>query len=278
MPVISLDLAGWRIRLDIEAPALAREALDRYGAFITFDDVPPICMARVEVAGRGVDGRTSPATDLSLNQKSEADGEYHLDAPSFCAHIDLARGVGKLTLDGAAPLANLEYFLRVTVALLAFREDGLLIHAAGLRFKDRVQLFIGQSGSGKSTVVALSPDAAALNDDLIVLRPQREGWIACGTPFWNMDAGRREGQTASGPLAGIYKLVQDSDVYLEQLSPAAATAELVANCPVINDNPAHLAALISRCRQLVSAVPVRRLHFRKDGSFWQVLEQQGTDV
>lgn len=278
MPVISLDLAGWRIRLDIEAPALARRALDRYGAFITFDDVPPILRARVEVAGCGVDGRTSPAMDLSPNQRSEADGEYRLDAPSFCAHIDLVRGVGRLTLDSAALLADLEYFLRVAAALLAFREDGLLIHAAGLQSKDRVHLFIGQSGSGKSTVVALSPDAAALNDDLIVLRPQKEDWVACGTPFWNTETGHREGQTASGPLAGIYRLVQDSDVYLEQLSPAAATAELVANCPVINGSPAHLAALISRCRQLASAVPVRRLHFRKDGSFWRVLEQRDTDV
>jgi len=278
MPVIDLDLAGWRIRLDIEAPALARQAMDRYDAFISADDVSAFFTARVEVAGRGVDGRTNPEMDLSLDQTSDTDSEYRLDAPGFRAHIELARGVGKLTLASAAPLAGLEHFLRALVALLAFREDGLLIHGAGLRSEDGVHLFIGQSGSGKSTVVALSPDAVALNDDLIVLRPQGQDWVACGTPFWNMEAGHREGQTTSGPLAGIYKLVQDRNVYLERLSPAAATAELVANCPVINGSPAHLAALISRCRQLASAVPTRRLHFRKDGSFWQVLERQGADL
>jgi hypothetical protein len=112
-----------------------------------------------------------------------------------------------------------------------------------------------------------------LNDDLIILRPREEGWVAYGTPFWNMEAEHRESQVASGPVAGIYRLVQDDDVYLEPVSPATAIAELVANCPVINGSPSHLAALLSRCTQLAAAVPVQRLHFRKDGTFWRVLEQ-----
>jgi hypothetical protein len=276
MPVIDLDLAGRCIRLDIEEPALARKAAHRYDAFLAAGDVPPCFTVRVEVSAPGSDKRTDSTLELSLNQDSDT-GEYRLDAPGFSARVDLARGAGKLTLASVIPLSDLEHFLRVTVALLAFREGGLLIHAAGLRSDGKVRLFIGQSGSGKSTVVALSPRALALNDDLIVLRQEREGWVACGTPFWNVDANHRQGQTACGPLSGIFRLAQDRDVYLEDLSLAAATAELVANCPVINGSPAHLAALILRCRQLADAVPVRRLHFRKDGSFWPLLEQSGPD-
>jgi hypothetical protein len=275
MPAINLQLAGWRIRLDIEEPALARQAARRYEAFLSAGDVPPSFAARVEVARPVSDKRTGSTLDLSLNQDSDT-GEYRLDAPGFSARADLAQGTGKLTLTSAIPLTDLEHFLRVLVALLAFREGGLLVHAAGLRSDGRVRLFIGQSGSGKSTVAALSPHALALNDDLIVLRRAGETWVAFGTPFWNMEADRRQGQTASGPLSGIYRLAQDRDVYLENLSPAAATAELVANCPVINGSPTHLAALLLRCRQLADAVPVRRLHFRKDGSFWQLLEPSST--
>jgi hypothetical protein len=273
MHPIDLDIAGWRVRLDILAPALAQQTADRYSAFLTAGDLPTSLVARVEVAGHGSPRRIGSTLDLTLNQESHTD-VYRLEATGFRAHVDLARGAGMLALENAAPLADLEHFLRVLVALLAFREGGLLIHAAGLRSAGQVRLFIGQSGSGKSTVVALSPHAVALNDDLIVLRPQGEPWIAHGTPFWNLETGQREGQTACGPLAGIYKLVQDSNVYLQPISPAAATAELLANCPVINGSPAHLTALLLRCRQLARAVPVQRLHFREDGSFWQVLEQQ----
>jgi hypothetical protein len=273
MAMISLDLAGWRLCLDIEAPTLVREATARYASFIVSSCSPVIFTARVKVTSPGADWHTTPAMEASLRQAGDTGSQYRVDAPGFYARIDPARGLGEATLVSAAPLTDLEHFLRIAVALLAFHEGGLLIHAAGLGSEGGVRLFMGQSGSGKSTAVALSPCALALNDDLIILRPREEGWAAHGTPFWNMEAKHREGQVASGPVAGIYRLVQDDSVYLEPLSPATAIAELVANCPVINGSPSHLAALLGRCSQLVAAVPVQRLHFRKDGSFWRVLEQ-----
>jgi hypothetical protein len=276
MPVIDLSLAGWCVRLEIEEPGLAREVVRRYGAFLTTADAVPRLTARVELTAPGSDKRTGSSLELTLSQASDT-GEHRLDAPGFRASLDLEQGAGKLALASAIPLADLEHFLRVTVALLAFREGGVLIHAAGLLADAGVHLFIGQSGSGKSTVAALSPQALALNDDLIVLRPAGERWDAWGTPFWNIETARRDGQTAFGPLTGIYRLVQDTEVHLEGLSSAAATAELVANCPVVNGSPAHLAALLLRCRQLADAVPVRRLHFRKDGSFWPLIQQSGPD-
>jgi hypothetical protein len=273
MAMISLDLAGWRLCLDIEAPALVREATARYASFLTTGGILATFTARVEVTSSGAEWPIAPTMEVSLRQAGDTDSPYRVDAPGFSACIDPVRGTGEATLISAAPLADLEHFLRVAVALLAFHKGGLLLHAAGLGSEGGVHLFIGQSGSGKSTAVALSPGALALNDDLIILRPCAEGWVAHGTPFWNMEARHREGQIASGLVVGIYRLVQDCDVYLEPLSSATAIAELVANCPVINGSPSHLAALLGRCGQLVAAVPVQRLHFRKDGSFWRVLEQ-----
>jgi hypothetical protein len=274
MAMISLGLAGWRIGLDIRLPSLAREAMMRYAAFMAPPELAAIFTAHVEVEERGADQQATPDAEVSLCQASASADQYLVGAPGFCARIDLAQGLGELTLASATLLADLEHFLRIALALIAFREGGLLVHAAGLASEGKVHLFIGQSGSGKSTVATLSPRAVALNDDLIILRPCAEAWIVHGTPFWNMEAGHREGQTASGPLHGIYRLVQDAEVYLEPISIASATAELLANCPVINGSPSHLPALLARCRQLAGAVPVHRLHFRKDGSFWQLLEER----
>ena len=190
------------------------------------------------------------------------------------AEIRLAAALARLWLTDMAPLAGVEYFLRVIYALLADQEGGVLLHAAGLLTPadGRVRLFIGRSGSGKSTVAALSPHAIVLNDDLALLRQDAAGrWIAYGTPFWNPETLTRSGETASGPVAGIYRLAQDREVYLEPLSPATAAAELAANCPVINGDLERLPGLLARCRRLVADVPVQRLHFRKDPSFWDVL-------
>ena len=73
-------------------------------------------------------------------------------------------------------------------------------------------------------------------------------------------------------LLGIYTLAKDPDVYLEPISTAAAVAALISSCPVVNGDPDRALELMARCRQIVRAVPVQRLHFRKDPSFWGVLE------
>ena len=56
------------------------------------------------------------------------------------------------------------------------------------------------------------------------------------------------------------------------MSAAAAVAAMISSCPVVNGDPARAPELMARCRQIVRAVPVQRLHFRKDPSFWDVLE------
>jgi hypothetical protein len=72
-------------------------------------------------------------------------------------------------------------------------------------------------------------------------------------------------------VAGVYLLVQDADVYLENLSPGRATAALAANCPILNADVGRLPDLLQRCLAVAAATPVRRLHFRKDPGFWDLL-------
>ncbi|MGE5602116.1 MAG: hypothetical protein ACM30E_03640, partial [Nitrososphaerales archaeon] len=209
--------------------------------------------------------------------------DYLLDGPRFYGMIQASQGAAVLHMRAAKPAREVEYFLRIALALFALERDGLLVHGAALKRParadasggaDLVFLFVGQSGSGKSTIAALSRAAGratALGDDLILLRQRGEAWCAYGTPFWNFDTVARDDQLETGLVAGIYKLVQDRAVFMEPMSQAAATAELVANCPIVNDLPALLPILIDRCREIAGMITVRRLHFRKDDAFWDVI-------
>ncbi len=274
MSALTLDVAGWRVGLSFCPRDLAGEVARRYRAFLSRSALPVHLHTRVGVAGRD-NGSVSPAgllAEMELRFPDEAPDQCRLKAPGAHGHIDLAKREGRLLLDGAPFLASLEYYLRVAYALLAIRDDGLLIHAAGLCSQSGVYLFIGHSGSGKSTVVALSHPATALNDDLVLLRRQETSWMAYGTPFWNSESASRHGETASGPVTGIYRLVQDRKPYIEPLLLSTATAELVGNCPVVNASAAWIPALIQRCTQLASEVRVCNLHFRKDAGFWELLQ------
>jgi hypothetical protein len=179
-----------------------------------------------------------------------------------------------LRFGGSEPAWAIEYFLRVVAAVTAYHNSGLLVHCAALQAGDATFLLVGQSGSGKSTAVALSHDAGkavALGDDLVLLRPEGEGWRAYGTPFWNIQTVERGGQTSDGLITGIYKLVKDDAIFAEPMGLAAATAELIANAPVVNDLPELSEGLIGRCRSIVQHTGMQRLHFRKDAGFWSVL-------
>jgi hypothetical protein len=264
----TLAIARWLIRLDCDAPALTERIIARYAAFV----VPDVDVNDAEVT-IVLDPMlpSGPWRNFPVIRQGDV---CTLDVPGVYGRIGLNSLQASLrvgTGDVEAAEVTLEYFLEVLCSYLAFRQGGLLLHGAALFLAERVHVFVGLGGRGKSTVVMLSPHATALNDDYVILRPVGTGWWAFGTPFWNPAATRRDGQTAEGPVGGIYSLAQDRQVYLEPLPIAVATSELVANCSIVNTDPFEVSSVMERCRHLADAVPVQCLHFRKAPGFWDLL-------
>jgi hypothetical protein len=263
------SLAGLCTRLECSPTDFAAEVLARFHPFISPDDGETSVEFTAQVAFAGAQAHISDA-DLHVWL---AGAECRFDTAATSGELSLATRVANLTLHSTSPIAQMEYFLRILYALLAEAHGGLMLHCAGILASSGVHLFIGQSGSGKSTAALLSRGRGmVLNDDLIVLRPEQGRWIACGTPFWNFETIDRDGQTARAPVAGIYTLIKDPNVFLEPLSAAAAVAALIGSCPVVNGDPGRALGLMARCREIVRTVPVQQLHFRKDPSFWGVIE------
>ncbi len=267
--MILLEFAEWIVELTIEPPGLAADVARRYAAFAWAGDRRPDLQVRIkwEPGGNG----NQSLLQTSLLAKRE---EYLLDAPEFYGMIAPLRGQATLRMRSDAPAREVEYFLRVALALFAWAKGGLLVHSAAILVDNAAFLFTGQSGSGKSTVVSLSRGrerSIALSDDLVLLRPGRDGWLAYGTPFWNLQTESRDGQTASGKVRAIYKLAQDREVVAEAMTTAAGAAELLANCPIVNSQPALLPDLMLRCRDIARAVGVQKLRFRKDATFWDII-------
>jgi hypothetical protein len=272
-----LRLAGWMVALDVQPPELADVIERRYAAWrrqpgvLDFEG-PDLS---VEIAAKVGSDHCGSLFDTPIIPRGV---DFLLDAPQFYGIIEPLRGQASLRVRSSDPACEVEYFLRVAMALFAYHHEALLVHGAALKANERTFLFIGQSGSGKSTVVSLSTGAGhalALGDDLILLRHDALGWRAHGTPFWNLSAVDRHAERENGLLSGIYKLIQDRRVFVEPMSPAAAVAELVANAPVVNSQPALLVGLLDRCREIAKVVGVQRLHFRKDDAFWDVIDAAG---
>lgn len=89
--------------------------------------------------------------------------------------------------------------------------DGLIVHCGCALHGGRAWCFPAASGTGKSTLIRLTPGDGALTDEFVLLTRDEEGrWFAWPSPFWNW-----ERQIAPDiapwtpyPLAGVALLAQ----------------------------------------------------------------------
>jgi hypothetical protein len=199
------------------------------------------------------------------------DGILRFTASHCAGLIDVRRLAAHVDIIAPHPYEPIDYVVRAALALLAFEAGGLFFHAAGLARRGLGYGFFGYSGSGKTTVARVSTDALILNDDLVVLLPQSDRWALAATPFSNPTQVSPIGpQTV--PLAALYRLVQDRSVFVEPIEPAAAIAELIASSPVVSADPDRALDLLARAEHIARSVPVQRLHFLPDSSFWAVVQ------
>jgi hypothetical protein len=261
-PSVSLSVGEMGVKLACDDPELAARLIKRYKDFPFGAD--SIFTGIVKLRSR--QGSSAPPAPKMVFR----DRILYFTNEDFNGYIDDSCGYGQLEVQSSHPENSVDYFLRVIYALLAFRAGGLMFHAAGIVRNGRAYLFFGHSGSGKTTISRLSKDALVLNDDLVLLLPHNGHWQVHATPFWNPSQVQPTRQSA--PLAGIYRLVQDKEVFLRKMSAAQALAELVSSVPVIPEDKYRSPELMIRGSRLLESVPAYQLHFLPNDSFWNVID------
>lgn len=108
----------------------------------------------------------------------------------------------------------------------------LLMHASVIKHKEKGYLFLGKSGTGKSTHSKLwlrwIEDSELLNDDNPAVRfmPNGEVWVY-GTP-WSGKTPCYKNQQC--PIGGIVRLEQYGQNLIEQLTPLRAFGSILSSC------------------------------------------------
>ncbi len=275
---LTITVAGVSVRLeglDAERDGTLRR---RYGVFCDGPPGAPDMVVRVSLAGRPGFLQVLRASEY-YRVDTRWDGDMLLASSyEWAGWIDPGRKEGGLSLaevtqvDAAAFDRSVENFLRVVYAHLMVARGGFVLHSAGLVRRNRAWLFFGPSGSGKTTVTTLTPEALVLSDDLTLVVPMAGGgYGACSVPFRGVFAPQPK-SIETYPLAGFFRLVQDTEDRLDPVSGARAVAELVGSLPFVTERPEWAGAVMDAVAGAVSKVPVFRLHFRKDRTFWQVID------
>lgn len=260
--VVGVEIGGLGVEVRSRNEYLAEQLRTRY------QDYQPVSAERFLAEVEIISGRQN--TSLLQQDLHFRQGVLVYHAPGCQGYVDPFHKQGLLQMDTDHPLQEVEYYLRVVIALLAFENGGVLFHSAGVVRNGRAYIFFGYSGSGKSTLARLSHRDEVLNDDLLVIMPEMDSWRVYATPFWNQS--QRHIAVPHAPLAGLFRLVQDRKVYLEGMESAQGVAEMVSSCPVVSADPSRSQLLMERCQKILDAAPAYRLHFLPDDSFWRVID------
>ncbi len=253
---ISVSIGGVAIELGGLAAALAEAARERYGEFLP------------EFRGGKLARPTSTKLGVECGQAEPMAGaefRYRLNSSVIEIRDEQARFAGMQNV------YELDSLLRILLSQVLVEQSGFLLHAATVERDGRAYIFMGRSGAGKSTVASLSPAQNVFTDEISLVRYRGEEWQAHGTPFWGEF--RADGKNRSAALAGIYALVQAKQNRVEPLTRKRAIAELLGNAVFFSQERTQREMLLETFSRLAAEVPVARLEFRKDASFWELVRQ-----
>jgi len=269
--------------LDIELvdldEGLAATLRERFGAYCE-EGPANEGVLRVQVWREAQDYFMTPGPKAEFNRVLLAcDGKrIRYAGHQVAGWFDSVGNNGELILaqgDYEKPEGAVENYLRAAVAWRAAERGGALVHAASAVLDDRGYLFYGSSGAGKSTLSECNRSARVVSDDLTLILPGRDGRLdIVGSPFRGTYTG---GAPVTGrfPLVAGFRLVQGSTAEVRPVARTIAFAEFVGSLPFVAEAFGQRPDLFESVEKSFAAVPLARLAFRKDDSYWAAIREAG---
>lgn len=185
---------------------------------------------------------------------------------------------GKIWLDNSPLVDGPRSFLlrdplhELWTSFLLMRGRGLLVHGLGVLNNGKVSLFVGKSGTGKSTLANVFKEAGIgeiLSDDRLVLRPTENGYQVFGTP-WHGEA--RFASAGVGRLDAIYFLEQSPMSQILPLGANEIVSRFFSVCFIAGwPRQEGMQFILDSCAEVAQRVPSFRLRFTPDSKTLGVL-------
>jgi len=275
LPPVCFGVGDITVALHVGDPKLAAETRQWYGPFAcapTPNAASVDYMTRAELPQAIVDWCVEEApkyreVQVFTSQPWLLEGEIAIFRWDFRALIsDAGRTVRALLLGHTR--GTVDAVARIMMASELPRRRGILVHGASIERQGKGYLFLGVSGSGKSTIAALS-ECAVLNDEITLLSLGGDGRVCVhGTPFYG-ELARCENRGVAA--AGVFLLHQSERTCVESLDPFAQRMAILRNTLTFRADRAGFEQVAAVVEALLAAGEVRRLCFEKNRRFLEVI-------
>ncbi len=193
--------------------------------------------------------------------------KYTKDGALHCLDADDTFSRIKAKIDWKDPYADivLSSFLRIVFSQVVLSFQGISVHAAAVVLNGEAYLFMGKSGTGKSTHAALWQDCflscMLLNDDNPVIRWEKGNVWAYGTPW--------SGKTPCYknlryPLRGLVRLKQAGKNEFVALADVDAFVAVLSGCSAIHEDENLQVALCDNLVRILNEIMVGFMYCKPD--------------
>ncbi len=160
----------------------------------------------------------------------------------------------------------LAYFLRTSFGMASANHQTIKLHASVIEKEGKALVFMGKSGTGKSTHSRLwqefVPECALLNDDEPIVRVLNDGSVRIyGAPWSGSTPCYR---SASAEIAAFVRLYQSPENKLTKLKGLNAFASLFQSAAILRSDKDNRELVISIVNDILQQVPIYRLDNRPD--------------
>lgn len=222
MKQTDLKIAGLRVRIELHDEYEGLKMPESYMPFVTesTNDAPDVTLtvkSGYERAAEGMNPVSSGMNDLGEARLYHNGGEYAVDllphpSSSFrTMHISEDFTTGRLQLPGDRYAAfTVDSMLRILYSQAVVLHHGFMLHSAAVVRDGKAVLFMGKSGTGKSTHAQLwlreFAGTSLLNDDNPVVRVSADGTVTVyGSPWSGKTPCYRN---AEAPVEAMVRLEQ----------------------------------------------------------------------
>lgn len=148
--------------------------------------------------------------------------------------------------------------------------EGFFLHSSSISLRNKIFVFVGQSGSGKTTIAELSKKMCfnVLSDESTFIQELHSDFIAWSTPFGQITDGY-----ISGKIAGFFFLKQYNENRFIKLSTAQATYQAWSDSMYRTQivTPEQRKWLFNQWFDMFSSLPCYEMRFTKDFDQWDKL-------
>jgi len=185
----------------------------------------------------------------------------------FRALIDLKQRIGRVILMNINA-ASIDAVARIASSLLFPLKGCLLVHGSSIIQNNKGYLFLGVSGSGKSTIAELS-NATILNDEISLISIEDNGEIFIqGTPFYG---DLKQGANLKSKLEAIYLIQQSNKTHVCEIDSFHQNLALLRNIVCFSREVSEFDIIIKLIDIIIGKVSIKQLFFEKNKNFLEVI-------